>query len=126
MIVVIDDERTFVNQWDETLVHLRTSQEAMLFFAEWATETNFLPADAMEDINQIWFDHDLGEESTRDATLVAKQVALIQKYDPSGILDDCLILVHSQNPVGAKNIKTIFNSLYLDCPITTRPRLEPN
>jgi len=126
MIVVIDDERTFANMWETEVVYLRTSQEAMLFFAEWATETNFLPSDATEDITQIWFDHDLGSASKSDAALVAKQVALIQKYDPSGILHDCAILVHSQNPVGAKNIKNIFNSLGLDCQITTLPRMEPN
>lgn len=125
MIVVIDDERTFQNVWATELVHLRTSQEAMLFFAEWVTATNFLPSGATADITDIYFDHDLGSKSKYDGIIVARQVALIRKYDPSCILDDCTFWCHSQNPVGARNIQQVFESLDISCILTAQlPRLE--
>lgn len=125
MIVVIDDERTFHPQafGEEEILYLRTSQDALLWFAEWVAQTNFLPSGATADVTQIWFDHDLGSMSAGDGVLVAKYIALVKKYDPSFILEDASIYVHSQNPVGARNIQNIFHSLELECYIRPLPEM---
>lgn len=122
MIVVIDDERTFNPLYfTKSIIYLRTSQDALLWFTEYSIDINWLPGGAVEEVDEIWFDHDLGSLSKNDALVVAKYVAQLVKFDPSGCLDDTDIYIHSQNPVGAGNIKAVFTGLDLDAHLRELP-----
>lgn len=124
LIVVIDDERTF--KADPALaskfVYLRNSQEAMAWFAKVYTEWHFAPV--APKINQIWFDHDLGENSEYDAIWVARFVSALASGTLAGrqMFDGTEIYVHSQNSVGAQSIRDVLS--YLGAKITPLPALE--
>lgn len=105
MIIVIDDERLFVTLKDT--LYFRTGQDAMLFFAIRSEEYNRCPTGSLEEIEEIWFDHDLGADSQFDALTVARFVKLMLDFRLGGV-ENAKIYVHSQNPVGAESIVNVF------------------
>lgn len=124
LIVVIDDERTFARDplLDSEFVYLRTSQDAMAWFAKVYTQWHFAPV--APEINQIWFDHDLGEESQEDAIWVARFVSALASGTLAGrqMFDNTEIYVHSQNAVGASNIADVLK--YMAAKVVPLPALE--
>jgi len=106
MIVVIDDERTLKEDYyteGVEVIHLRTSQSAMAFFATYVTQWYTRPTGAVQPVTDIWFDHDLGEGSDNDADVVADFISLISKLNPY-IFQEVKIKIHTQNPVGGLNL----------------------
>ena len=126
MIIVVDDERTFARSYqsDIPVLHLRTTQEALAWFANYITNFSRQPAGSMYMIEEIWFDHDLGEKSCDDAIQIARFVALFTngEYMPS-IFQDTKIYIHSQNPVGAENIRRVFEYSMNKAEIVPLPEL---
>lgn len=99
MIIVVDDERTFEHFPDEETIYFRTSGEAI----------DFLSKSHPADIEEIWLDHDLGEDDT------AMRVVdfLVQCAHFSWGLNTLFtIYVHSMNPVGAQNIVRALERYY--------------
>lgn len=88
MKLFIDDERFPVND-DWTIV--RTSEEAIEF-----TKKNGIPS-------LISFDHDLGKD---DTSIIFLNWLIDRVLDREyTIPDDFNWVIHSQNPIGAKNIE---------------------
>lgn len=98
LIVVVDDERTF--DTDEPIIYLRTNTEAISWLAQWwmTNETRPMHATARS-IDQLWFDHDLGDGG--EAIVTARFLSCLNR---TGHLPIGIINVHSQNPVGADNL----------------------
>lgn len=106
MLIFIDDERTpDTSDVDERLILLRTSQEAAAFFAD--VYVAWFWFNIPTEITRIWFDHDLGEDSENNGLWVARFVKALMAE--TAFLADTSVFVHSQNPVGAKNIVDAFS-----------------
>lgn len=100
LIVVVDDERTF--DTDEEIIYLRTVDEAISWIAQWWTTNQNRPYMASARwIDELWFDHDLGESG--DAITVANFIRALSEVN-GDVFPIHTINVHSQNPVGADNI----------------------
>lgn len=103
LVIVLDDERTF--QSDEPVVYLRTANEALAWFAAWWTKDRRSSVYApIVWVDELWLDHDLGEGE--DATIVVDFLYSLNEHggdrvDPLPIRK---VIVHSQNPVGARNL----------------------
>lgn len=118
-IVIVDDERTFKNIPEShvrttgvvEVVYLRTSQEAMAWFATFYSRYIF--ASARDEILAVYFDHDLGGSSEGTGEDVAKFVALLvhARFGHPPAFWGCSFYIHSMNPVGAKNIAAVFRSI---------------
>lgn len=82
--LVVDDERTFdLPGWE--VVHARTSKEAMSLIEEF-------------EWNAIFLDHDLGgADTTISVARYMKEIGF-----------NGLVYIHTQNPVGRKNLKLEF------------------
>ena len=93
MKLFIDDERFPV---EESWVIVRSSQEAI----EWVTK-NGLP-------EFISFDHDLGGE---DTSMIFVHWFINYMLD-NKIKDEVPFFVHSQNPIGKRNIEGLLLSFY--------------
>lgn len=97
-VVVIDDERTF--DTDEPIVYLRTADEALAYLAAWWTMNLRAPMDCELWIDALYLDHDLGPG--QDAGVVADFLSCLREIGPE--LPILEVFVHTQNPVGAKNL----------------------
>lgn len=101
LIVVVDDERTFAT--DEPVIYLRTVDEAISWIAQWWMINQSRPIGAsVRWIDELWFDHDLGD-TVNDGAKVACFVGALSEHT-DGVFPIHVINVHSQNPVGAENI----------------------
>lgn len=121
-IVIIDDERTFETSPDDNVTYLRTEQEALAYFAKWWTQ--FLSGGYDCQIDELWFDHDLGDGG--EALSVAKFLWAL-----SGTLEGLnmpieAIFVHSQNPVGAERILDYCEAITLRARRVPLPTLVPS
>lgn len=123
MIIVVDDERTFAHR-EEPVIYLRTSQDALAWFANYATDYQYNPRGSMHRINEIWFDHDLGEKSNADGTKVARFVALMMCRLDRSMFEVVDLYIHSQNPVGAKAVQAAFRETSKIAQIVPLPPLR--
>lgn len=99
----IDDERFPGKDVSESVVIVRSSQEAIDF----CTAVKSLP-------NNIMFDHDLGGDDT-SIRFIRWMIDELYRDEPKYKLrTDFKFSVHSQNPVGAKNIKSLMDQLIQD------------
>jgi len=121
MIVVIDDERTF--EFTDTAVYARTSQEAISRLANTAILFDQVPIGAIGEITQMFFDHDLGEDSEADGVVVARFVGILVRGCPD-LFRGCKFYIHSQNPVGAKNIFDALKFYGIDAQVIPLPPLK--
>lgn len=96
MIVLIDDERVFLNKPEDDLVILRNSKEALKWFSE--IDENFV-------IDQLWFDHDLAiVDGKKDTSIpVVRKLEELCFFDKSPIIHQ--VVVHTANNVGGKEIQ---------------------
>lgn len=91
----LDDER-FPAEKDSDMIVVRSFEEAAEYMAKHGCPSF------------ISFDHDLGQE--KSGYDLAKAMVYLDMYSPLGFFPKGFsFYVHSQNPVGAKNIKS-----YLD------------
>lgn len=98
MIVLIDDERDFINPILETIV-FRNSRDAL----EWLNDVG-----STVNIDQLWFDHDLGiVDGEKDST-----IPVLHWFEEQCFFGNApnvgQIVVHTANNVGGK---TIFDSM---------------
>lgn len=121
MIIVIDDERTF--DFVDTTFHIRTSQEAMSQLSHTAIMFETWPAGGMDTISCVFFDHDLGPKSDMDGVVVAHHVGILYRGCPD-LFVGCQFFIHSQNPVGAQNIKNALERYGIDAQIIPLPPLK--
>lgn len=99
----IDDERFPGKDVSESVVIVRSSQEAIDFCAA----VKSLP-------KNIMFDHDLGGDDTSIKFILWMIDQLYADQPKFTLREDFTFSVHSQNPVGAKNIKSLMNQLIND------------
>lgn len=113
MIVVIDDERTFTDPHFDFALYFRTSQDALEYFAKYITYVYNSPSGAAQPINEVWFDHDLGEKSHNDTTMVANFLGMMMVLmGEVELFRDTKIFIHTQNSVGGDTIKHIFEKYH--------------
>lgn len=100
----LDDERYPSKDAPESIVVLRSSKEAIDF----CEAVGSLP-------KNIMFDHDLGGDDT-SIKFINWMIERLYYDAPKrfGIRSDFKFSVHSQNPIGAKNIERIMNNLIHD------------
>lgn len=94
-IVLIDDLRSFVDSEVEAKV-IRTLAESL----EWLNTLSF-----NDTIEQLWLDHDLGEDTEGNVTEIIPFVNALEKmayFKNAPIIDE--IVIHTSNGVGATNI----------------------
>lgn len=120
MIVVVDDERTF--DLGEEINYIRTSQDAIKGLSHYAMLWEMAPAGAFDRIREIWLDHDLGEMSDNDGVTVATFITLMMRAQPE-MFYGCKIYIHSQNPVGARNILHVFGRAGVESRVVGLPTL---
>lgn len=99
----IDDERFPADKENPSIVIVRSSKEAIAF----CNAVKSLP-------KRILFDHDLGGD---DTSMVFINWMIHQLYDDNPtfkLRQDFTFSVHSQNPVGARNIKGTLDALIND------------
>lgn len=101
--VFIDDIRTLnPEKYPGDYVYLRNSNDALAWFARWWMSPY------PEEIEEIWFDHDLGGEDT--SVVVAKFMVMMYNFSVN-----CFqlvppvknVIIHTANPVGAQNLRDI-------------------
>lgn len=100
----LDDERYPGKDVSESVAVVRSSKEAIDF----CEAVGSLP-------KNIMFDHDLGGDDT-SMKFINWMIERIYDDKPKrfGIRADFKFSVHSQNPVGAKNIESVMNNLIRD------------
>lgn len=105
MIIVIDDERTFVLS-DAVQIYLRNENDALSFLARiWTGQ--WLRNES--EITALYLDHDLGSGGTIDPILDF-MVLCSNQHAPLLV---GTIYVHTMNPVGShKIVKTLKNAMY--------------
>lgn len=91
-IIVIDDLRNFRDRRPATMV--RNSKDAVAF----------LTRVHGEHFDQLWLDHDLGEVSGEKDTIMSVIDYLSEAAFNDNPFNVDLILVHTSNPVGAKQM----------------------
>lgn len=106
-ILVIDDERTFSNDGGACMVHCRTVGEALEVLVNIWNHDVMFPYE--RGIDEIWFDHDLGSEGG-DIMVVINWLRNVAEIGHPFPVEQ--IFVHSQNPVGAKNIVDALFMIY--------------
>lgn len=101
MIVLIDDERDFINPLDGVVI-LRTSKDAL----------NWLNAHRDAKIDQLWFDHDLGKTNgVVDSTIpVVRWIEEQCFFDNAPTIEQ--VVVHTSNNVGGKEIVDSLSRYY--------------
>lgn len=94
--VLIDDLRSFLERHENTLV-LRTAEAAEKFLEGLTSD---------DAIDVLWLDHDLGLNELGEATDVMGFVRTLEERFWNGSAPMIRsIVVHTSNPVGAKNIE---------------------
>jgi len=117
--VVIDDERTFDTDID--VIYLRSSDEALAWLAKWWLRNISRPMGAEEEgLQELWFDHDLGEGD--DASVIAKFLMELNLRGELPMIKS--IKVHSQNPVGARNLADLLHGCALYVRTSSLPNLK--
>lgn len=117
--VVIDDERTFDTNID--VIYLRSSDEALAWLAKWWLRNVSRPMGVEEDfIQELWFDHDLGDGD--DASVVAKFLYELKNRGDLPMIKT--IMVHSQNPVGARNLADLLYGCARHVQTSALPKLK--
>ena len=109
MIIVIDDERTFKNYHEKDIIYLRTNDEAFNWITKYWISYYHAPFGSVDKIEEIWFDHDLGDGS-EDVPLSVTFMSLVAATGMPFPVEN--VWVHSQNPVGAAKIALILNLGY--------------
>lgn len=105
LIVVIDDERTFTDESFNNAIYLRTESEAILWIAKWYSHNMDVPYGGEKVIEEIWFDHDLGENQGTGLAVAKFFRRMCQSLVSCPMpLPVEKVFVHSQNPVGAQAI----------------------
>jgi hypothetical protein len=100
----LEDERHPVKTQDKSIVVCRSSQHAI----NECVLRGCLP-------DEIMFDHDLGGQDTSINFIRWMIDALLGDFGNSYFLpEDFSYSVHSQNPVGAKNIKSLMDGIILE------------
>lgn len=95
-IVVVDDERTFIDG-QQGVLYIRSEQEAMGFLASlWVSQYQ----QSAPPLTELWLDHDLGNGG--EVIGVARFLQLVAATGFPVLIDD--IYIHSMNTVGADNI----------------------
>lgn len=98
MIVLIDDERSFLKKFEkEDTIVLRSSAKAL----EWLES---IDSDTI--IEQLWFDHDLGltPEGEKDSTIpVLSKIEELCFFDNAPNIQE--VIVHTSNNVGGDTIE---------------------
>lgn len=90
------------------VVYLRTVDQALAWFAKWWTENENRPLMASpRTIDELWFDHDLGDSG--EAIVVARFLSALNRAGVDGMNVNMMLAidsinVHSQNPIGAENL----------------------
>lgn len=114
MIIVIDDERTFEDEQFDDAIYLRTSQAAIYWLALYITRAHTAPIGATTPIQEIWFDHDLGEKSEDDSVVVADFLGMMISFTgETDLFYGLKLYIHTQNPVGGEVIKNTFKKYHL-------------
>jgi hypothetical protein len=122
LVVVIDDERTF--DTDDEIIYLRTVDGAISWLAQWWMTNKMRPRRAGERrIDELWFDHDLGESG--EAIVVARFLWALESAAVEGLPIEA-IYVHSQNPVGAENILSMVKGCAVVSMRSPLPELMPS
>ena len=121
MIIVIDDERTFAENFDfggaPVDVYLRSADEAIAYLAKLWSANQSLPIGGTPLwIDELWFDHDLGSD---DATVIARFLSELNLIGRPVLI--CSIYIHTQNPVGAHNLENLLK----DCATSVLRRSLP-
>lgn len=94
--VLIDDLRSFIVEPAETLA-IRTAREAEAFLATLTSD---------DVIGTLWLDHDLGLDERGHATDVMGFVrALEERFWDGSAPRIGNVVIHTSNPVGARNIE---------------------
>lgn len=96
----IDDERVPGKDVSESVVIVRSSQEAIDF----CTAVKSLP-------KNIMFDHDLGGDDTSMRFIRWMMDQLLEDPPLFKLREDFTFSVHSQNPIGSENIKSLMDQL---------------
>lgn len=107
-VIVIDDERTFANRLDDGMLlnHVRSVGEALTVLVScW----NFYQKFGQGMIDEIWLDHDLGDDGG-DINVIVDWLVIIAHQGNAFPVKR--IFVHSQNPVGANNIVKRLDGFY--------------
>lgn len=107
MLVVVDDNREFpFGERDDEVIYLRTPDEAMAFFVDYFLAFVGSGGFGRPDIEELWLDHDLGEdedENPLDTWELVKLIDLLSRGAATyGAFPIKSIYVHSQNNVRAE------------------------
>lgn len=103
MIVLIDDERDFKQQFQQDdIVVLRNSESAINWFKN-------MPKDAK--IDQVWFDHDLGIVDNHPDTTIPVSRFLEEMFLNGKNLNIRQFVIHTSNPVGGKQLYTTMSKI---------------
>lgn len=94
MIVLVDDERSFIDVPDNSVV-LRNSADALTWLEN-------LPENTV--IEQLWFDHDLGLVNGEKDSVIPflRKLEEMCFFDTAPNIEQ--VIVHTSNPVGGKEI----------------------
>lgn len=90
--LIIDDKRTFEFYPDDVTVHARTQFEGMEYIMN-------------ETWDEVWFDHDLGDNKVTGEYETTRPIVFALEEDPSLARGIGSIVIQSANPVGAVWIK---------------------
>lgn len=96
----IDDERFPGKDISESVVIVRSSEEAI----EFCIAVKSLP-------KNIMFDHDLGGDDTSMRFIYWMMDQLLEDNPTFKLHDDFKFSVHSQNPIGSENITSLMNNI---------------
>ena len=103
-IVLIDDLRSFVKPQPDALV-IRALPEAM----EWLKNLS-----VHDTIEQLWLDHDLGEDANSDIMEIIPFVNQLEEmayFKNAPVIDE--IIIHTSNSVGAKKMIDALSRFFL-------------
>lgn len=99
-IVLIDDLRTFKNDIRSKV--LRTLDEAL----QWLDLL-----DKNSHIKQLWLDHDLGLKGRIPQTIIPF-INKLEENSYKKLYNIDLILIHTSNPIGAKQMESALSKFY--------------
>lgn len=92
--LIIDDERNFP-KLDGDITYIRSSTEAVDHL--WSNSS----------YDEIWLDHDLGDDDTIRPVVLALQEMAWKSYPPTNH-----IVIHTMNPVGREYIRSALQRFY--------------
>lgn len=107
MIVLIDDERSFINDVDDSVV-IRNSREALDWLRKFASPFN----KNSEKIDQLWLDHDLGVVNEQKDTIIPfvrklEELCFFGNHPEIGE-----VIVHTSNSIGGDEIVASLKNYY--------------